>query len=88
MECILCFRKVHYLDGHIIIEHHIKYFPVYSVRVCINCHALIHHGNDPIFDSFKHYQEGDREKWLKTPLGKEFAYHYKIKYSQSKLDGL
>ncbi len=85
MECVLCFKKVNFLDDHIVIEHHIKYFPVFSVHVCVNCHALIHQSNDPIFDSFKQYKEGDREKWLKTPQGKEYLWMYKIKYSQSTL---
>jgi len=41
-ECVLCFVKGSYYDRSFIVEHHITYFPVYSIRVCVNCHALPH----------------------------------------------
>jgi len=41
------------------VKHHISYFPEETIKLCFECHYVIHKCKSPIYDKYKKYSPGD-----------------------------
>ena len=40
-------------------KHHISYFPEIIIKLCLDCHVVIHKSKSPLYDKYKKYNPGD-----------------------------
>ena len=55
------------------VKHHISYFPEETIKLCFDCHHVIHKSKLPMYDKYKKYNPGDSRLFY----GKK---HRKTKY--------
>ena len=41
------------------VKHHISYFPEETIKLCFDCHHVIHKSKLPMYDKYKKYNPGD-----------------------------
>lgn len=43
--------------------HHVSYFPQILMRLCFDCHRVIHKSKHQMYDKYKQYQKGDAQNF-------------------------
>ena len=58
------------------VKHHISYFPEETIKLCFECHYVIHKCKSPIYDKYKKYSPGDSRLFY----GKKHRKKHQSKY--------
>ena len=58
------------------VKHHISYFPEETIKLCFDCHHVIHKSKLPMYDKYKKYNSGDSRLFY----GKKHRKKHRSKY--------
>ena len=48
------------------VKHHISYFPEETIKLCFDCHHVIHKSKLPMYDKYKKYNKVNRKPPTQT----------------------
>ena len=58
------------------VKHHISYFPEETIKLCFDCHHVIHKCKLPLYDKYKKYNPEDSRLFYGPKHGKKHQSKY------------